>query len=144
MAGVVQGAVSKDQQHAGGALHRDLSLTQYPVLPYENNVTAGEFIGELPSSVGAAVPVSVESELASKLSIGLGDQLEFLIQGRPLLAFVSSLRAVNWENFRPNFYMIFPVGSLDSFGQSTLTSFYLPPQHAALEREINQRFAGLA
>ncbi|MFT5276217.1 MAG: putative ABC transport system permease protein [Saprospiraceae bacterium] len=138
---VVQKAVSKEGDDSPEALNRDLSLTHTNVLPIENEIIEGQFIGEF-SVDDALVPVSVESRLAEQLSLKLGDKLEFVIQGQSLHAAVSSLRSVNWENFRPNFYMIFPLGALKEFSQSNLTSFHLPKAKAPLDRTLNRTFVG--
>ena len=139
---VVQTAVSKEGEDSDEALNRDLSLTQVASLPYENEIVAGEFIGQLPPEWAAQTPVSVESRLAEELSLALGDSLEFLIEGQTLIAEITSLRSVNWENFRPNFYMIFPQGTLDDFSQTRLGSFYLPADNTTLDKQINQQFKG--
>ena len=134
----VQTAVSKERD---GALNRDLSLTQVEAVPYENEIIEGEFISTYDPAL-KLIPVSVESQVAEVLGLHLNDTLEFLIEGQTLLSTVASIRTVNWENFRPNFYMLFPNGALDQFSQSNLTSFYLPPENTTLEKKIHQNFIG--
>ncbi len=138
---VVQKAVSKEGNNDQEALNRDLSLTQVDTLPVENKVIAGEF-QSASSLAGSHTPVSVESHLAEQLDLKIGDVLDFLIQGQNLKATVTSLRFVNWENFRPNFYMIFPLGTLDKFSQSSLTSFFLPKDKTHLDKQLNRQFVG--
>ena len=143
---VVQKAVSKEDQNEGEeSLERDLALTYVSELPDENVIIKGEFFNSIRPAVDRDdIPVSVESELAENLELDLGDKLEFIIEGQPLTARISSLRTVNWENFNPNFYMMFPQGALDGFSQTWLTSYYLPPGNSEFENLISKRFPGVS
>lgn len=122
----VQKIVSKDSQ-GENAIHRELSLTYTEVLPDGNKIVAGRWW--FPDSQNQ---VSVEQKLADSLKIGLGDKLEFVVGGQKLTVTVASIRSLQWETMKPNFYMIFSPGTLESYPLTYLTSFYLP--------ENNKRF----
>ncbi|HEY6609524.1 MAG TPA: FtsX-like permease family protein, partial [Pseudomonas sp.] len=107
------------------AVRRDLSLTWSATLPQDNQLLAGQWWNGLPADHGPAV--SVEAELAESLGVSVGDRLDFSIAGRNVQARVSSLRSVNWDNFQPNFFMIFEPRTLADMPTTYLTSFYLPP-----------------
>ena len=85
-------------------------------------------------------PVSIEAKLAERLGIGVGDVLSFVIAGQDLTARVRSTRSVEWDSFRPNFYMIFPHGTLDAFPATAMTSFYLPGDRGQFLQALVQRF----
>ncbi|MBO3274633.1 ABC transporter permease [Pseudomonas schmalbachii] len=112
------------------ALQRDLGLTWSARLPSGNAVVAGSWWdgsrGDLPG-------VSVEEKLAGNLGLKLGDRLTFNIAGQTREARVQSLRSVKWDNFQPNFFMVFEPGTLSNLPVTYLTSFYLP---ASQEREL--------
>lgn len=114
----------KDSQ-GEGAISRELSLTWSNSLPADNQLIAGRWWqqGESPGSV------SVEAKLAESLGIKLGDSLSFSVAGSQWEAKVSSLRSVRWDTLKPNFYMIFPPGSLQDQPATWLTSFYVPEGH---------------
>lgn len=61
--------------------------------------------------------------LATRLNVKLGDSVTFTGDTRDFTAKVTSLRKVDWESLRPNFFFIFPPGALDGQPQSWLTSF---------------------
>jgi putative ABC transport system permease protein len=129
----VRQAVTKEEQD-NNALHRDLNLTWSAELPEDNRIVAGNWMMAV---TDAGIPVSVEAKLAERLGLKLGDELEFLIAGQALGAQITSLRSVEWDSFRPNFYMIFPPGTLDRFPGSAMTSFYLAPgQQPVLQRMV--------
>ncbi|UTW07792.1 ABC transporter permease [Pseudomonas benzenivorans] len=126
----VRQIVSKESQ-GERAIQRDLSLTWASELPADNQLLAGRWWS--PGDDGDLPGVSVESKLAESLQLRLGDRLSFSVGGLNRDAQVSSLREVDWNNFRPNFYMIFEPGTLQDLPVTYLTSFYLPPRQ---EREL--------
>lgn len=128
----VQRAVSKEEEPSDEALNRELNLTWSASLPPGNRLLAGRW--------GGAEGVSLEAELAERLGIGLGDRLTFLLAGETLTVPVRSLRTVDWESFRPNFYLIFPPGALDRYDATWLGSFHLPPARRDLLRTLVQDF----
>lgn len=98
------------------ALNRELNLTWQDTRPDHNPITAGSW----PPKAGE---VSMEEGLAKRLNVKLGDRVTFMGDTQDFSATVSSLRKVDWESLRPNFFFIFPSGALDDQPQSWLTSF---------------------
>ncbi|SDS09745.1 putative ABC transport system permease protein [Halopseudomonas litoralis] len=123
------------------AINRDLSLTWAADLPADNQLREGQWWEELPASESHRV--SVEAELADSLGVSLGDQLSFIISGATLEAEVSSIREVNWDNFTPNFYMVFSPGALDGKPSTLLTSFNLPADQREGLRELTRAFPAM-
>ena len=52
---------------------------------------------------------------------------------------MTSLRAIKWDNMRPNFYMIFSPDVLAPFSQTWLGSYRLPEQGRVAEVELIRR-----
>ncbi|MHB9800854.1 ABC transporter permease [Pseudomonas sp. MT3] len=106
------------------ALQRDLGLTWSARLPAGNQIVAGQWwqAGENNGLPG----VSVEEKLAGNLGLNVGDRLSFSVAGQTREAQVRSLRSVKWDNFQPNFFMVFEPGTLTDLPVTYLTSFYLP------------------
>ncbi|MEE2798196.1 MAG: FtsX-like permease family protein [Pseudomonadota bacterium] len=126
------------------AINRDLSLTWAAELPADNQLREGQWWPAAAAPTAAAMArVSIEAELADSLGVTLGDRLGFVIEGRTLDAEVSSVRSVEWDNFTPNFYMIFAPGDLDGFPATLLTSFYLPAEQRGALRELNRQFPAM-
>ncbi|WP_371229266.1 ABC transporter permease [Pseudomonas sp. QE6] len=113
------------------ALQRDLGLTWSARLPAGNQIVAGQWwqAGEKSTLPG----VSVEEKLASNLGLKVSDRLSFSVAGQTREAQVRSLRSVKWDNFQPNFFMVFEPGTLTDLPVTYLTSFYLP---ASQERDL--------
>jgi putative ABC transport system permease protein len=133
----VQQIVSKDS--AGDrAIQRDLSLTWAADLPAGNKLTAGHWWQEqIPDEVPG---VSVEGKVAESLKLKLGDHMVFSVGGVNREAKVTSLREINWDNFQPNFFMIFQPGTLKDLPATYLTSFYLSAGHDQQIVDLSRSF----
>jgi putative ABC transport system permease protein len=86
---------------------------------------------------------SVEEGIAQTLNLKLGDELTYQIAGEEVTAKVTSLRSVQWDTFRANFFVLAPPGLLDEYPASYITSFYLPADRAALLDELVRQFPNL-
>ena len=118
------------------ALNRELNLTWTGERPDHNPLTAGSW----PPQPGE---VSMEAELAGRLGVKLGDTLTFTGDTQTFSAKITSLRKVDWESLRPNFFFIFPPGALDAQPQTWLTSFRLNNDPALLA-QLNRAFPTLS
>lgn len=132
----VRQAVSKEAQN-DNALNRELNLTWTDRLQDDNRLLAGGWW--TPADHGQP-RVSVEQKLARRLGIELGDDLGFSIGDRQLSATVTSLRSVQWDSFRPNFFMVFPPGLLDDLPATYMTSFHLDPEAKPLLVDLVREF----
>ena len=96
-------------------LRREYRSTFRGALNDTEVVTSGTFVGswEPGAGSGEVVPISLEEGLAKDLEMGLGDELEFDVQGVPVTARVTSLRRVEWRRMSPNFFVVFPEGVLE-------------------------------
>lgn len=79
--------------------------------------------------------MSLEEGLAKTLNIKLGDRLLFDIAGTPLEVTVTSIRKVEWDSMRANFFAVTPPGLLDKFPANYISSFHLP---LAADAPLNQ------
>ncbi len=118
------------------ALNRELNLTWQEQLPDHNPLTAGSW----PPKKGE---VSMEEALAGRLGVKLGDTLTFTGDTQEFSAKITSLRKVDWESLKPNFFFIFPPGALDDQPQTWLTSFRLEGNNALLA-QLNREFPTLS
>lgn len=114
--------ITKDDAEAGAegrvGIGRELNLTWRHSLPANNELLEGEFNQ-------AADDVSVESGVAERLGLSLGDKLTYMIDNQELTVNVASIRAVHWETLQPNFFMIFTQEALAPFAYTSMASFYL-------------------
>ncbi|WP_279145571.1 ABC transporter permease [Photobacterium carnosum] len=121
-----------DDESVDPALRRELNFTWAKTLPSHNVVTKGQW--------GKAEGVSVESGIAKRLNIHLGDKLAFTVGGLEFNATVNSIRNVEWRNMKPNFYFIFTPDVLQSFPATGLVSFRVGKQQNGLLNTLASQY----
>lgn len=87
--------------------------------------------------------LSLEQELAKTLGIKLGDTLTFDVAGNPLTLTVTSLRKVDWDTMRANFFAVTPPGVLEQFPASYISSFHLPLGSEAALNQLVKEYSNL-
>lgn len=120
---------------------REFNLSVADALRDDNKVTAGKFWGARPP---AKPEVSVEEQFAERLGWKIGDRIAFDIAGQKFEATITSLRSVDWESFRPNFFVIASPGSMDGFPASHITAVSVPPQRTRFTADLVERFPNLS
>ncbi len=107
--------------------NREINLTWAEALPADNELIAGAWW-----QAGASQQLSVEAGMAERLQLAVGDEVSFSVAERTLTTRVTSIRALDWEQMRPNFFMILSPGSLSGFPASYMTSFFVPKAQSAV------------
>jgi len=87
--------------------------------------------------------LSVEQSLAEELGLTLGDSLTYEAAGQSFSAEITSLRKVNWESFKANFFVVAPPGLLDGFPANYITGFYLSEQRHGVLNRLVQNFPNI-
>ncbi|MBS8241391.1 ABC transporter ATP-binding protein [Marinobacter lipolyticus] len=130
----VREAVTKDE--GVGALNRELNLTWMDSLPADNEIVEGEWFAP-----DQTTGVSVEAELAGRLGLQVGDRLTFTIGSEKVTEPITSIRTVQWDSMKPNFYMAFPPGGgLEAMPATWITSFYLPGANKSALNEFSRQY----
>jgi putative ABC transport system permease protein len=132
---VVNQAVTKEEVR-DPVLDRELNLTWSDVQPDHNPLTSGTWWKQ--GSDEALV--SVETKLAKRLGITIGQKLTFQIGGDRVEATVANLRTVDWDSLKPNFYMVFPEKLLSKFPATYITAFYLPPNQKTYLNDFYRQY----
>ena len=104
-----------------GRRQRESNFTWSDTLPADNVLLAGQWWS--PDTDEALV--SLEQGFAERLGVEVGDTVQFLVGSQPLEATVSSIRALEWQSMRPNFFLIFPPRLLAPYPATFMTSFHL-------------------
>ena len=124
-----------EEDRARRLAEREFNLSALAELPPDNAISAGRWW-----QGAERIGFSVEDGIAKTLGVGLGDTLTFDAGGLPLSGPVNSLRKVNWDSFRVNFFVVAPPGALDGLPASHITSFYLAPARGAVLAELVAAF----
>ena len=126
-------------------LTREYRSTYRAATVETETVTAGEFRGTVAPDA-AVVPVSLETEIALDLDVGLGSRITWDIAGAEIESVVTSLREVDWARVQPNFFAVFPVGPLDAAPQTAmlLTRAGTPERSARLQSAVVEAFPNVS
>jgi putative ABC transport system permease protein len=87
--------------------------------------------------------LSLESGIAATLGIGIGDTLTYDVAGTPFSAKVTSLRKVEWDSFRVNFFVIAPPGLLDALPVSFVSAVHVPASRSDFTNRLVRAFPNL-
>jgi putative ABC transport system permease protein len=131
---------SSEDGRARRLAEREFNLSFASKLRPDNQVVAGTF---WPTAGPARPEVSVEKEFAQTLGWKLGDRIGFDIGGERMAGRVTSLRKVDWESFRPNFFVLASPASMASFPASYVGAVHAPPARTAFTNELVARFPNL-
>lgn len=118
-------------------VEREANLTWSQQLQLDNKIVAGRWWS---AGDGGGPRVSVEIELAQALGLNIGDELTYDVAGETLVAKVTSFREVQWDTFRPNFFMVFSPGTLDGNTGTYITSIHIPREQRRLLYDFARRF----
>jgi putative ABC transport system permease protein len=135
------------------AFRREYRSTYRDTLVASERVVAGKWwpvarapgkqvVRDVPSGRSSTpVPISVETDVARELGVGVGDEMVWDVQGLPLPTRVTSLREVEWARFEPNFFVVFAPGALEGAPQTlvTLTRVTDPVERGRLQRRLAER-----
>ena len=126
-----------DSERAQRLVDREFNLSYADTPPDHNPIVAGRWYPD------DAAELSIEQGIAQRLGIRLGDELTFDIAGERLTARASSLRKVDWDSLRANFFVIMPSRLLADRPQSFITAFHLPAGRSALAAELVREMPNL-
>ncbi len=107
----------------GWALTREQRLTWQAELTPDNRLVAGELWSD-----PEHFEVSLEERYAEDIGAKLGTHLVFDMQGVPIELVVTSLRAVEWESFGINFFLVAEPGALEEAPHVLLAAAHVAPE----------------
>ncbi len=132
------GPETYEDDRAKRLVDREFNLSWADQLPAGNQVVAGRWHGRQ-----AGEEFSVEQGLAETLGLRLGDALTYDVAGRRLSGRITSLRKLDWDSMRVNFFVIAPPGALQGFPASYITSFHLPRDRGDFVNMLVREFPNL-
>ncbi|MBS3936693.1 MAG: ABC transporter permease [Sulfuritalea sp.] len=127
-----------EDDRARRLVEREFNLSSRDDLPAGNRVVAGRWHAD-----GGALQFSLEQGLAKTLGLGLADELVFEVAGRRFSGTVTSLRQLEWDSMRINFFVITPAGALADQPTSFIAAFHQSAQGQNLTAEVVRQFPNL-
>jgi len=120
---------------------REFNLSYADALPAGNRVVAGRFWPM--NARGLDNGMSLEDGIAQSLGVKLGDALTFDVAGSRVSARITSLRKVDWDSFRVNFFALFPPGALEGQPTTFIAAFRAPETDRAWLAPLVQKHSNI-
>lgn len=121
-------------------VEREFNLSWADEIQSDNQIVSGHWWKKGDSG---KAELSMEEDIAKTIGIKLGDSLTYDVAGSVFSAKVTSLRKVNWDSFRVNFFVVTPPGVLEKYPVSYITSFHLPSQQIEVTNQLIKAFPNL-
>ena len=119
-------------------VEREFNLSYMEQMPEWNKLLEGAWW-----NAGDQAQLSVEEGIAKTLDIHLGDELTYDVAGSRFTAPVTSLRKLQWDSMKVNFFVIATPELLKDYPVSYVTSFYLPPDKVRVGDHLAREFSNL-
>ncbi len=124
---------SEDSLHR---INHEYNMTESSELPGDNKIISGQwFKPELGNP-----ELSIEADTAEVLSLKVGDEVTLDVAGVPYTAAVTSIRQVNWESMRSNFYLIASPGFFKEAPRTFVSGIHVSEDLNALVSAVGQNF----
>lgn len=108
-------------ENAKRLIDREFNLSAAKQLPAANRIVAGEYFTDKDRGV-----MSLEEGIATTLNLKIGDRVVFDVAGDKVEVRITSLRKVDWDSFRVNFFALIPEETIAPLPKSYITAFHLP------------------
>ncbi|MBT0588039.1 ABC transporter permease [Alteromonas oceanisediminis] len=122
-------------------LGREANLTWDLELQTGNVIKQGRWLDAW--QPGMPDEVSVESEVAQRLDINLGDTLTFNVGSEIITVTVTSLREVDWQTMQPNFFFVLHPEAMKNYAATYITSFHLDESRKSEITRLMMPFASV-
>ena len=125
------------EERAKRLASREFNLSSAAEMQSDNKLLQGSWW----QAGDAAKPIlSLEEDIATALNIKLGDALTYDIAGSKITLTVTSIRKVEWDSMRANFFAVTPADTLKNYPTSYMTAFYLPKNQDNALNQLVQKF----
>jgi putative ABC transport system permease protein len=118
-------------------VEREANLSWSADLSPGNRIVAGQW---WPQAKPGGPQISVEADYAERLGLKLGDSLTYDLAGEAITGRITSLREVRWDTFKPNFFVVFSPGVLESATGTLITSVHVEPRQRPLLVDLVRQF----
>jgi putative ABC transport system permease protein len=118
----------------GWALRREYRHTYREGIVDTEELIEGEWwqAGDAESGDGPGL-ISLETDLASSLRVGIGDRITWNVGGALIETEIANLRVVDWAQFAPNFFVVFEPRVLEDKPQTRLAFARIESETARAE-----------
>lgn len=127
------------------AYNREARVTFRDTLDASEELLEGELNSGYQGN-GDSIFISIADSYAEGMDVGLGDEIEFNVQGVPMKTYVGSIRKMDFTQMRTRFLIVFPTGVLENAPQFNVLVTKSPDAAttAAYRSEVVQTFPNVS
>ncbi len=97
------------------AMNREARVTFRDTINPDEKLIRGEYTGIV--APGDSIFISLADSWAEGLDVDLGDEILWNVQGARIKTYVGSIREINFNSMQTRFFVLFPLGVLESAPQ---------------------------
>ena len=116
-------------------IDRNFNITWLEDLPEQNEVVKGIWFQNDTKN-----GISISDEISERYDLNLNDEVIIQMEDGSLETYIQSIRAVNWESFSPNFFVIGHPSLFKERSSTYITSFYIPKSKQKVAAELMREF----
>jgi putative ABC transport system permease protein len=116
---------------------REFNLSYMDKLPSHNRLVQGKWFAP------EAHEVSMEDGIMKSLQLKLGDELVWEVGGQQTKTRITSVREVEWDSMKVNFFAIVSPAALREMPQTWITAFHLPRGKEGFANELVRDYPNL-
>lgn len=128
---------------AGWALRREYRSTWRDTLVESERLVRGAlWSGRGEARPGQPFPLSLSTDVAGDLNVGVGDDITWNVQGSLVPTRIVALREVDWQRLDVNFFAVFPTAALERAPATWVlfTRVDDAARRARLQRRVVERY----
>ena len=123
------------KQDKDNIIDRNFNITWVKDLPEQNQIVDGEWFQK-----GAENGISISDEISERYDLKLNDEVIIQMEDGSIETYIQSIRAVNWESFSPNFFVIGHPSLFEEKSSTHITSFFIPKTKQKVAAELMREF----
>jgi putative ABC transport system permease protein len=129
-----------NDRRAADWIEGEVRLSWSDTLPDANTLVQGRWFDAKPTRP----EISVEQMWVDMFGLKLGDRLTVRVGEREIEALVTSIRKVEWDSFRANFFLMLDPATAANLPHSVVASFHLGGDSVATLATISRDFSNLS
>ncbi|MDA7602178.1 hypothetical protein N8791_06520 [Gammaproteobacteria bacterium] len=123
------------KQDKDNIIDRNFNITWIKDLPEQNEIIDGEWFQE-----GVKNGISISDQISERYDLQKNDEVIIQMEDGSIETYIQSIRAVDWESFSPNFFVIGHPSLFEEKSTTHITSFFIPKSKQMVAAELMREF----
>ena len=123
------------KQDKDNVIDRNFNITWIKDLPEQNEIIDGEWFQE-----GVKNGISISDQISERYDLQKNDEVIIQMEDGSIETYIQSIRAVDWESFSPNFFVIGHPSLFEEKSSTHITSFFIPKSKQMVAAELMREF----